>query len=351
MEDRKEAGLLMDVFGEFAVNCQKKGVAHLVIVSSEASAVQTIAKYFYLVSIFSSLFLPPPLSYSFFRILAYNGGSKTKVFILSDVPDHSALEYLRTSLIPLQIRPDEEEIKHAVSKLGGRVADLESFSQKVLTGGKPREVLHRMIGRTVGRIRADGFGYSPGKPTKHSTSTNARKWTPVQLWKVIRKLAEEDVVYYDDIVANIFGGNVEAFNSLVQLNIFSVRQTRVTAYSRLYRSAFMAMVEDKHISIPMDRQVIFESLESSKTKLREVLDELVKIKTVQPFMASFRKTFNFFPTATIVREKMLEEQLTSVTERIVSLNAQLGQLTSQILYLVCWPFYVLSLSIFYFLIF
>ena len=44
-----------------------------------------------------------------------------------------------------------------------------------------------------------------------------------------------DVVYYDDIVSNIFGGNVEAFTGLLNANLLRVTGNRVTAYSPLYR--------------------------------------------------------------------------------------------------------------------
>jgi RNA12 protein len=54
-------------------------------------------------------------------------------------------------------------MKFAVAKLGGRVADLESFFQKVMSGMTPRNAITYMENRAISQIRIDGFGFSPGK--------------------------------------------------------------------------------------------------------------------------------------------------------------------------------------------
>eukprot|EP00026_Physarum_polycephalum_P003214 Phypoly_transcript_03224.p1 GENE.Phypoly_transcript_03224~~Phypoly_transcript_03224.p1 ORF type:complete len:663 (+),score=76.48 Phypoly_transcript_03224:508-2496(+) len=299
MENRKEARLLLDVFGEFAVKCQKKGLAHILVLSNDPSAEHIIS-----------------------NVITSNRGSKVKKISLSDVSNEAASSYIRTSLIPLESRPSEEDVQGAVDCLGGRISDLEAFTQRVLAGGPPEKVINKMINRTVDTIRVDGFGYTPGKIVGDDT----RKWTHVQLWQIIKKIAEKDFVYYDDIVANVFGGNVELFTSLLSINILLVKGNRVIAYSSLHRAAFQRMVHNKSISVPMDMQVLKEALEDSSAKLKKMMHELGKLKSMRPVLGSIRKSLHLFQTETLIQERDLERQISTITKKISTINTKMSEL-------------------------
>lgn len=84
-----------------------------------------------------------------------------------------------------------------------------------------------------------------------------------------------EVVYYDDVLVNIFGGNVEALTGLLNINILRVYKNRLMAYSPLHRyifpsssipllpssndanrSAFQQMAADKTVSVPMGKPLL-----------------------------------------------------------------------------------------------
>lgn len=44
-----------------------------------------------------------------------------------------------------------------------------------------------------------------------------------------------ETVFYDDLLVNIFGGNVDAMTELLNLNIIRVKGNILKAYSPLYR--------------------------------------------------------------------------------------------------------------------
>jgi RNA12 protein len=54
-------------------------------------------------------------------------------------------------------------LQYAVSRLGGRLSDLETFVQKIAAGTTPKEAINQMLQAAISEIRTEGFGLTRGK--------------------------------------------------------------------------------------------------------------------------------------------------------------------------------------------
>jgi len=294
---------------------QKKSLSHVLIISHDHTAVEATKK-----------------------LASGKGGNKIHAIRIGDIKTSAALEFVRTCVTALpNIPPTEtidEDLKYAVVRLGGRLSDLETFVQKVAGGASPKDAIAQMVDAAVSEIRTEGFGLTRGKTiSKTQLAAKDLKWSQAQLWKTIRRVAAEDIIAYDDLLFNVFGGNVNALNALLNTNLVRISGSGsgVTSYSPLYRSAFIQMTTDKSVSEAMDIVVMKATLEESIVSLGRVEDELLKLKSLKDVHKSGWRGYLGMGLAepTQVRGVALERQLVELTVQIDTLDHQLKQLTKK----------------------
>ncbi|EGG25056.1 hypothetical protein DFA_03302 [Cavenderia fasciculata] len=256
MENKEKANLIQDSIIQWAITSTIKGNAHVVFISSDPFAGDTIKKH-----------------------LTNRGGGIVNTIHLGDVPPVSAQEYIRNKLGKSLSNDDFENI---ASLLGGRYSDLNMLAQKVMSGDSVPMALNGMVNKAVGEIRADGFGLSKRSDSKKDKES--MKWTRPQIWETIKRIAESNYVSYDDLLFSVFIGDETSLNNLILsglLRFQSINNERmVTAYSPLYRSAFKAMVDDLEFCVGMDIFAQKSRIEEELNKLSKVEDELLKLKNL-----------------------------------------------------------------------
>jgi len=315
MEDKDEAHAMLDAMTHFAIHVtQKKSLAHVLIVSNDQNAVESVRK-----------------------LASSRGGGRVEGIRIGDIRPVAAKAILKNGLAGLKDITDDD-LEFVIQQVGGRLNDLETFMQKVVAGIKPKESVNQMIHSLINEIRAEGFGLTKGKglPKKKgeghaesnegakSEAKHTPKWTQAELWRTIRLLSEHEAVSYDELLFNIFNGNIAALNALLNTNLLLAVDASVTAYSPLYRTAFQVMAHDPTISIGMDIVVAKAELQEETARLLKIEDELLKLHTLSPTGLLARDSI-----AIAERKASLEGKMRESSTRITKLDVSLKELQTE----------------------
>ncbi|KAF9426941.1 mitochondrial escape protein 2 [Podila epigama] len=186
-----------------------------------------------------------------------------ETIILSDATIDSAMEFVYKHL-------DKEEypgLKKSVQTIGGRLTDLELFVQKVKSGMTPKDAVHDILSRAVVEVRKSAFDL------ERSDKEKDVGWTPIQFWAVMKQLAKQDAVQFDELKIHPLFKNDEApFSAMEKAELISIghkngRPFVVRPGKPIYRAAFQEILSDSGFAAVMD-------LESS-TFLEK--DEMAKV--------------------------------------------------------------------------
>lgn len=198
-----------------------------------------------------------------------------KNIIVSDATPQEALEYVKRRMNKEKVDIyDTDDLMDALTKIGGRMQDLESYIQKIKSGLSPRDAFNSMIGETVLELRKKGFG-------EDEEEASRMKWTPIQFWKVAQTLGgEEDEYSYDNLrFHDIFNGDDSALRAMEDNELITViykdgRPYSIRAYRPLYRSGFKRMMSDSRFSASMCVATSKFLINGETKKIREYEDEL-----------------------------------------------------------------------------
>jgi hypothetical protein len=202
--------------------------------------------------------------------------SRIDKIVLTDAPLNFAISAVEKELKePLSI-----ELINAISRLGGRYNDLNTFLLKVQGGQSPSVAINEMLDIAVDDIREVLFK-SSSLIKQHNP-----EYSSVHVWKVILKIAENDFAYYDDILFNVFKGDENALKSLIRTKLFSVipvpgSSDKIQATSPLLLSAFKKIADDRFVRPGMDLLVAKAAIEDEQKKLALYEKELAFFQKFQ----------------------------------------------------------------------
>jgi len=202
-------------------------------------------------------------------------GRSIKNIIVSDATPQEALEYVKRRMSKEKVDIyDADDLMDALTKIGGRMQDLETYIQKIKTGLSPRDAFNSMIGETVLELRKKGFGEDEEEASK-------MKWTPIQFWKVVQSLGgDNEEVSYDNLrFHDIFNGDDNPIRAMEDNELITViykdgRPYSIRAYRPLYRSGFKRMMSDSRFSASMCIATSKYLINNETKKIREQEDEL-----------------------------------------------------------------------------
>jgi len=153
-------GELWTVLSEWGAGLVENKVAHVIVITEGATATKALTKA-----------LPSkPLN----------------TVSLADADEVNSLAYVRNKLAGVSDQYKENlspEDASQVSKLGGRMVDLETLVYKVRTGSGIPEAVDDIVVRTVVELRKLAFG-------DDSEDAKSLPWTRAQAWKVVSELAK-----------------------------------------------------------------------------------------------------------------------------------------------------------------
>ncbi|KAF8962253.1 mitochondrial escape protein 2 [Entomortierella lignicola] len=170
-----------------------------------------------------------------------------ETIVLSDATLGSALEFVYKHLDKNQY----PALSDSVKVIGGRLTDLELFVQKVKSGMDPTSAVRDILARAVIEVRKNAFD-------NEITDKKSLGWTPIQFWFVMKQLASEDAVSYDELKIHPLFKNDEApFGAMEQAELITVvhkngRPFCVKPGKPIYQSVFREIVADKSFAAVMD---------------------------------------------------------------------------------------------------
>lgn len=151
-------GDLWTVLSEWGASLVENRVAHVIVVAEGATATKALTKA-----------LP----------------SKPLNSIgLADADEANSLGYVKEKLAE---HPLESEDSAQVSKLGGRMVDLETLVYKVRSGSTIRTAVDDIVLRNVVELRKQAFG-------DDAMDAKMLPWTRAQAWRVVQELAKNGEV-------------------------------------------------------------------------------------------------------------------------------------------------------------
>ncbi|KAI8057929.1 RNA12 protein-domain-containing protein [Syncephalis plumigaleata] len=237
---------------------------------------------------------------------------------LRDGGPEVALNYVQNRLGDRAVPVDH--LMPCIQALGGRLNDLETFVQKILSGMSPRYALEDIIGRAEAELRKyvvrdplssdaalhagsksnDGSGNSSGNSNgndkeasrgkaslmRRSTSNiNAASsfnisWSSLQFWHILTLLAEHDSISYDAVRQHaLFHGSDVALHAMERADLIHLerrhgRPFAISPAKSIYKIAFQRLQKDTRLVLWMRRRTLAVIRVKELSKVEKCEEEL-----------------------------------------------------------------------------
>ncbi|KAI6088964.1 RNA12 protein-domain-containing protein [Hypoxylon rubiginosum] len=260
--------IVYDKLAEWAANLVQSNIAHVIFLTTDSSYSKSLSK-----SLPERIFrqaalgdLSPDVAKNF--ILSHirsdeTAQPKTKEGN-SDEPNEKGLELL--------IQPDLTELDECIGVLGGRLTDLEFLARRLKAGQNPKQAVTEITDQSASEILK--MFLLPGK----STSDGEHKWSVEQAWYLVKTLASNDALRYNEVLLHgAFSASTTvpdaeaaleglANSELITIKSANGRPGYVTAGKPVYQAAFRLLADDAVLAAKMDLAVLKElSKDEAKT--------------------------------------------------------------------------------------
>ena len=184
-------------------------------------------------------------------------------------------------LTPSQRRKDLGELDECISYLGGRLTDLEFLARRIKTGESPKKAVHEIIEQSASEIlkmfligiEEPGSGTTQGSP--------ARQWSAEQAWILIKQLAEQEVLRYNEVLLDnaYSSGGEKVLQALEQAELITIlssngRPQSIRPGKPVYLPAFKRLKRDRVLSSRLDLAMLSEAIKSENTSIDKCENEL-----------------------------------------------------------------------------
>lgn len=270
LHKNEESSVVYDKISEWAAGLTTANIAHVVFLTTDISYSKSLSKA-----------LPDRV----FRQLALGDITPevAKRFVIthldSDQDDPSGNS---VKLTPSQRYHDLDELDDAIAAVGGRLTDLEFLARRLKTGQTPKRAIAEMIEQSASEIL---------KMYLLTVDKAERKWSPEQAWYLIKSLAENDSLRYNEILlSNTFASSLMASASsgesvlealsaaeLITIMSYKGRPQTVKAGKPVYEAAFKLLTEDKVLKSRLDLAVLTELTKIETKNVDKYENELALI--------------------------------------------------------------------------
>ncbi|WWC89726.1 uncharacterized protein L201_004651 [Kwoniella dendrophila CBS 6074] len=277
-------GDLWTVLSEWGASLVENKVAHVMIVTEGATATKALTKA-----------LPAkPLN---------NIG-------LSDADEQNALSYVKDKLRGISASHHQSELESPstvnpikleqnnhnnnnstgvftlsmddstqISKLGGRMVDLETLVYKVRNGTSIKEAVDDIILRNTIELRKAAFG-------DDSEDAKSLPWNRSQAWKVVKDLASKGEISYAQLLQEFpFKGSEQSLKALEEHELVSVtyvdgRASKVKPGKPVFRYAFQALVNDPVFQSSIQIEYNTTLITKAENEIIKYENELTNLKSI-----------------------------------------------------------------------
>ncbi|KAL7624323.1 mitochondrial escape protein 2 [Parahypoxylon ruwenzoriense] len=286
--------IVYDKIAEWAAALVQSNIAHVIFLTDDASYSKSLSKS-----------LPDRI----FRQVALGDLSPAiaKRFVLSHIVDEEPQpestgedsgESSEKKLQP-QIILDLTELDESIGTLGGRLTDLEFLARRLRAGQKPKEAVAEITEQSASEILK--MFLLPGK----TTSDGERRWSMEQAWYLVKKLASNESLRYNEILLHsTFAKSITAPDGesaldglanaeLIMVNSASGRPSSVTVGKPVYAAAFRLLTSDAALAAKMDFALLTELVKIEAKNIDKAETELALLGTLpkQPSQLAGRSAY------------------------------------------------------------
>ncbi|OQV06537.1 RNA recognition motif aka RRM, RBD, or RNP domain-containing protein [Cladophialophora immunda] len=229
------ASMVYDKLGEWAAVLTTQNIAHVIFLTTDVSFSKSLSKA-----------LPDRV----FRQITLSDCTPevAKKLVIkhldADIAEDGASAEGKIS--PSQMRSDLDELDGVIQVLGGRLTDLEFLARRIKTGESPGKAVRQIIEQSASEIL---------KMYLLDVDVSSRKWTPQQAWLLIKELAANETLRYNELLLN---------------DLFKDGETH-QAWETGVQSAFEYLTEDDVLRARLDLAIMTQliSLENKNVEKYE----------------------------------------------------------------------------------
>ncbi|KAK5998028.1 Mitochondrial escape protein 2 [Cladobotryum mycophilum] len=272
LHKNEETGVIYEKLAEWAATVVQNNIAHVVFLTNDSSYNKPLSKA-----------MPDRV----FRTLAFSDLdlNLARNFVISRLEEdwkreaQESEEEATENVKPIK-RPDLSGLDVCIQTLGGRLADLEFLARRLKTGQNPKEAVEEIVNENATDIVKM---FLLGKP-----GDGDRKWSTQQAWHLIKALAENEKLRYNQILllptfassTTAAASNGEAaIESLASTELISVtthrgRPQTIKAGKPLHQASFGVLLQDRVLRAKMDLALMNEVIKVEAKSIEALENEL-----------------------------------------------------------------------------
>lgn len=199
------------------------------------------------------------------------------------------------------------ELEESIEALGGRLTDLEALARRIKTGESPKDAVQEIIETSASEILKLYF--------LDDGSRKKRNWGPAQAWYLVRTLASDDQLPYNQVVVNdLFRLDEEPIQNLEQAAMITVvtqngRPFGIRPGRPVFQEAFKRLLKDKVLTAKMDLYS-FKTLIKGETAVIEKAEKELEMIARLPKQPKTR--VEFLLTKVGIAQKKIEDYTKSI---------------------------------------
>lgn len=275
----QEGGIVYDKIAEWAARLTTSNIAHVIFLTNDVSFSKSLSKA-----------LPDRV----FRQVSLGDCSPevAKRYVINhlDFDSDDKDEGLK-KLSPSQRRNDLGELDGVIEMLGGRLTDLEFLARRIKAGETPSKAVKEIIDQSASEIL---------KMFLLLGSDDTRQWTPQQAWTLVKLLATNSTLRYNEILLTDAYKNSgdRALAALESAELISIaspngRPTSIKPGKPVYQPAFQALTEDPVLRSKLDLAVLAEQISIEGKSIDKYEQELHLLGELPKQPAELNKRINW----------------------------------------------------------
>lgn len=211
--------------------------------------------------------------------------------------------------VPLsQRRDDLAELDSCIEYLGGRLTDLEFLARRIKTGETPIKAVHEIIDQSASEIlKMYIFGSDGADGSK-------RLWTAEQAWLLIKQLATQESIKYNEILlSDTYKNNGESvLRALEQAELITItsgpngRPASIRPGKPVYHPAFKRLTEDKVLKSKLDLQILTDLIKIENASIEKYENELLLLSQLRSQPRQMTERVNWLLEKVAVSQRKVE---------------------------------------------
>lgn len=243
----QEGSIVYDKISEWAASLTTANVAHVIFLTNDVSFSKSLGK---------------ALPNRVFRTISLGDCSRevAKRFVINHLDaDSEDPEGTGEKLPPSKARQDLDQLDDVISTLGGRLTDLEFLARRIKTGETPTKAVTEIIDQSASEILKMYI----------LDIDKSRNWTAEQAWLLVKSLAEEESLRYNELLLSdtYKNGGEATLQALEQAELIAIvssngRPRSIKAGKPVYTAAFKKLTEDHVLKARLDLAILADLIKT-----------------------------------------------------------------------------------------